>query len=220
MENFGVPGITFKLMKGPDVITKAMRQRQELTMIGGMLPEAMKPLLAKYMSETINDEMGKKLSADITANMPPNINLVAEQPDADPNAIHVLNQMKATMDQMMGELTKLKQENMDLTNQNQAMSLQLMNAKSQRDLDWRKFQVSEQNKMAVETAKLESEGIKLNNEAKADADKAMLEGEKLELERRKTVNDSIKSSIQAEKLQFDAKKAEMDVLEKGMPYEV
>lgn len=213
LENFGVPDITFKLMKGPDVITKAMRQRQELTMISGMLPETMKPLLAKYMAETINDDMGKKLAADITANMPPNINLVSNQPE-DPNAIHILNQMKQTLDQTMEQLSLSKQQNVELQNQINTLSLQLANAKGQQMIDLKKFEIEQNNKMLIEKAKLELQGAEIDQKANTEANKSFAEIEKLELERQKSADEAIKNGIQAEKLKFDAKKAEIDMFNK------
>ena len=213
LENFGVPDITFKLMKGPDVITKAMRQRQELTMISGMLPEVMKPLLAKYMAETINDDMGKKLAADITANMPPNINLVSNQPE-DPNAVHILNQMKQTLDQTMEQLSLTKQQNVELQNQINTLSLQLANTKTQQMLELKKFEIEQRNKMLIEKSKLELQGAEIDQKANAEANKSFAEMEKLELERQKSADEAVKNGIQAEKLRFDAKKAEIDMLNK------
>ena len=214
LENFGVPGADFKLLQGPDVITKNMKRRQELMMIANVLPENMKPLLAKYIASTIADDTGIALEKDITANLPVELKLVSESP-ADPNAVHVMNQMKATLDNTMQQLLQSKQQNQELQNQVQVLTMQLANTKTHELIDLKKFQISEANKLQIEQAKLRQQGIKLDADVQASNAKALNEAEKAELERQKLSNEVVKQGLEAEKLSLDAQKAQMDTLNGG-----
>jgi hypothetical protein len=216
LENFGAPGLTFKLMQGPDVITKNMKRRQELSMIATVLPDSMKPLLAKYMASTISDDLGRNLENDITANLPVDLKLVSQEP-ADPQAVHVLNQMKATMDKAMTELSASKQQNVELQNQINALTLQLANTKTHELVDLKKFQIAETNKMAIEQAKLEQQGVKIDADAQAATAKMANEAAKAEIERQKIAGDVVKTNLEAEKLMLDAKKTQMETLNGGFP---
>jgi len=181
----------FSLQNGPSVITQNAKKRQELSLLSGMLPDNMKPILAKYMADTMDDTMSKNLANDIIANMDPSLKIVSNT-DMDPNAVHVLNGMKQSMDMAMNELAKTKQENAELKKQVDMMNLQVMNLKGQQDLDWRKFEISELNKTRLEEAKLMAQGVQIDNKAKNDAEKNMLEGEKIALERDKAAAQAAK----------------------------
>jgi len=186
----------FSLQNGPDVITRNAKKRQELTMLNTLLPENMKPIVAKYMADTLDDTMAADLAKDIVANMDPNTKLVSDT-DMDPNAVHILNGMKNALDQTVQELSKSKQENLELKKQLDAMNLQILNMKGQQELDWKKFQISEQNKVRLEEAKVMAQGIQIDNKAKTDADKTMLEGERLALEADKIRKDAAAKALDA-----------------------
>ena len=192
----------FSLQNGPDVITRNAKKRQELNMLNTLMPENMKPIVAKYMADTLDDTMAADLAKDIVANMDPSTKLVSDT-DMDPNAVHIMNGMKNALDQTVEELSKSKQENLELKKQLDAMNLQILNMKSQQELDWKKFQISEQNRMRLEEAKVMAQGVQIDNKAKADADKNMLEGEKLALE--------------ADKIRKDAAAKALDTLNKEEP---
>ena len=217
LQNFGAPDAEFKLLQGPDVITKNMKRRQELMMVANVLPDNMKPLLAKYVASTIADDTGLALEKDITANLPVDLKLVSETPE-DPNAVHVMNQMKDTLNKTMEQLSQAKQQNQELINQVQMLTMQLANTKTHELIDLKKFQISESNRMQIEQAKLEQQGIKLDADVQASNAKAYNEAEKAELERQKLNNEVVKQGLEAEKLSLDAQKAQMDVLKEGNPY--
>jgi exonuclease VII large subunit len=140
-----------------------MKQRQELTALGTIMPDNMKPIIAKYFADTLKNDLGDDLSKNIVANLPPDVNFVADI--QDPAAIHQLNQMKAAMDETMDELMKKQSEVEDLRQQLTAAQMSMLNNREQRELDFAKFQVQEQDKMMLETAKLEQNGVKIDNDA-------------------------------------------------------
>lgn len=155
--------LRFTLENGPSVITRQMKQRQELTALGTIMPDNMKPIIAKYFADTLKNDLGDDLSKNIVANLPPDVNFIADI--QDPAAIHQLNQMKAAMDETMDELMKKQSEVEDLRQQLTAAQMSMLNNREQRELDFAKFQVQEQDKMMLETAKLEQNGVKIDNDA-------------------------------------------------------
>lgn len=155
--------LRFTLENGPSVITRQMKQRQELTALGTIMPDNMKPIIAKYFADTLKNDLGDDLSKNIVANLPQDVNFIADI--QDPAAIHQLNQMKAAMDETMDELMKKQSEVEDLRQQLTAAQMSMLNNREQRELDFAKFQVQEQDKMMLETAKLEQNGVKIDNDA-------------------------------------------------------
>ena len=155
--------LRFTLENGPYVITREMKQRQELTALSTIMPDEMKPIIAKYFADTLKNDLGEDLSKNIVANLPPNVNFVTE--DQDPAAIHVMNQMKMQLDETMAELELSKQEAAELKKQLDAAQLSMMNQREQRVIDFQKFQIAERDKVMLETAKLEQNGVKIDNDA-------------------------------------------------------
>lgn len=193
LAGFDGESIVFKLENGPDVITRNAKKRQELSLLLTMVPENLKPLIAIRMAETLDDTMAEGLAKDITANLDPSVKIVSEG-EEDPNAVHILNGMKASLDNAMDELSKAKQTAMELKQQNDMLQLQMMNMKSQQALDMQKFLIEQQNKMKIESAKLMSQGVKIDNDAKAQEAKAMNDAEKVDLEKQKLVNEAMKDT--------------------------
>lgn len=148
----------FTLENGPAVITRQMKARQEINALNAICPDNMKPVLAKYFADTLKDDIGEELSKNIVANLPPDIKMITEQ--QDPMAIHQLEQMKVTLDQTMQQLQEAQQQNEQLKNELNTAQMNLMENREARMLDWQKFQITEQNKMALETAKLQSSNAK------------------------------------------------------------
>ena len=172
--------VLFTLENGPSVITRQMKARQEINALSAICPDNMKPVLAKYFADTLKDDIGEDLSKNIVANLPVDIKLVAEH--EDPLAIHQLEQMKATLDQTMQQLQQAQQENAQLKNELNTAQMNLMENREARVLDWQKFQISEKNKMALESAKLQSSNAKAaadiehkQRELELDAEKEMAE---------------------------------------------
>lgn len=172
--------VLFTLENGPSVITRQMKARQEINALSAICPDNMKPVLAKYFADTLKDDIGEDLSKNIVANLPVDIKLVAEH--EDPLTIHQLEQMKATLDQTMQQLQQAQQENAQLKNELNTAQMNLMENREARVLDWQKFQISEKNKMALESAKLQSSNAKAaadiehkQRELELDAEKEMAE---------------------------------------------
>lgn len=155
--------LQFTLENGPSVITREMKARQELTAMSTIMPDEMKPIIAKYFADTLKNDLGEELSNNIVANLPPNIKFITE--NQDPAAVHTLNMMQAQLEQTMAELESSKQEAAELKKQLDATQLSVMNQREQRIIDFQKFQIAERDKVMLESAKLEQNGVKIDNDA-------------------------------------------------------
>lgn len=190
--------IDFHLENGPAVITRQLKARQELTALSTLTPDNMKPLIAKYFADTLQDDVGDELSKNIVANLPQDIKFFSDKDDVDPEAIHELNQMKAMMDQMMADLEQTKAENAQLAQQLKNAETNLLENEAARKLDMYKFQVSEANKMQVEAAKLELQGVKLQNEAEDNMAKNDINQQKVNIEEGKATIEALKAYEESE----------------------
>lgn len=150
--------LQFTLENGPAVITRQMKIRQELSALGTIMPENMQPIIAKYFADTLKTDIGDELSRNIIANLPPDVNFITEM--QDPTAIHQIKQLQAQFDEAMQNLEMTKQENEQLRTQLTMSQINIMNNREQRELDWNKFTVSEQDKMLLEGAKLDAQATK------------------------------------------------------------
>ena len=148
----GGADLKFTLENGPSVITREMKQRQELSALATIMPDEMKPIIAKYFADTLKNDLGEDLSRNIIANLPQGVNFIDD--DMDPAAVHQLNQMQATMEDTMTELEMKQKEVEDLKQQVMQLQLSMLDNREQRTQDWNKFVVSEQDKMTLETMKL------------------------------------------------------------------
>lgn len=175
----GGTDLKFTLENGPSIITRQMKQRQELTALATIMPDNMKPIIAKYFADTLKNDLGDELSRNIVANLPPDVNFVSET--QDPTAIHMMDQMKAAMDMNMEELTKIKQENDELRQQLFQAQVSMLDGREQREHDWQKFVVSEQDKMMLESAKVQNQAIKNEDEAVNDANNAILKQQEINI---------------------------------------
>lgn len=196
--------IDFHLENGPAVITRQLKARQELTALATLTPDNMKPLIAKYFADTLQDDVGDELSKNIVANLPQDIKFFSDKDDVDPEAIHELNQMKAMMDQMMADLEQTKAENAQLAQQLKNAETNLLENEAARKLDMYKFQVSEANKMQVEAAKLELQGVKLQNEAEDNMTKNDINQQKVNIEEGKATIEALKAYEESEDRLNDA----------------
>lgn len=184
----GGEDVRFTLENGPSVITRQMKQRQELTALGTIMPDTMKPIIAKYFADTLKNDLGDELSRNIVANLPQDVKFISD--NQDPAAIHELNQMKAAMEDTMNELDKMKAENEELKHQLNATQLSLMNNREQRELDFAKFQVTEQDKMNIEMAKLQQNGVKIDNEAMIKQQEIAIKEAESSMNRQEQANDA------------------------------
>lgn len=172
----GGSDLKFTLENGPQVITREMKKRQELNALATIMPDEMKPVIAKYFADTLKNELGDELSRNIVANLPAGVQIIDQV--QDPVAIHQLNQMQAQMEDTMSELQMAKQENEDLKKQLFQAQMSMLNGREQRIQDWQKFVIQEQDKMMLEGAKIDNQAVKTENEAvKADNDTALRQQE-------------------------------------------
>ena len=178
--------IKFSLQAGPDVITANMKRRQELQVIATLLPEQLKPILAKYYADTLSTDDAKALAKDIIANMDPTIKLVTNQ-DLDAYAIHEIKQMQMLANQAMDELESTKQENADLKRQIESLFTELANKREDRQLDWNKALLDQQNKQA----QLQLEAAKAEGKQNVDLQKLDLEGQRVAIEAQDRMEETI-----------------------------
>lgn len=148
----GGEDLKFTLENGPSVITREMKARQELTALATIMPDNMKPIIAKYFADSLKNDLGDELSRNIIANLPPDVQFITEQ--QDPAAVHMMNQMQAQMEQNMFALEQMKTENEQLKQELITARLSMIDRREDRQMDWQKFVVGEQDKMSLETAKL------------------------------------------------------------------
>lgn len=185
--------VRFSLQAGPDVITANMKRRQELQVIGGMLPPEYQPIIAKYYADTLSTDDAKMLSKDIVANMDPKIKLVSNQ-DLDAYAIHEIRQMKAIADQAMDELERKNAEVEQLRQQVNSLFQELANKREERALDFQKFQIEQNNQVALDTAKLELEAGKAGMKNQVDTGKLELEQQKVAMEAQDRLDETIEKN--------------------------
>jgi bacterioferritin (cytochrome b1) len=168
--------LKFTLENGPNVITREMKIRQELSALATIMPDTMKPLIAKYFADSLKNDLGDELSRNIIANLPPDVNFVTEA--QDPTAIHLMKQMQAQTEATLDEMEKLKAENEQLRQQLNTTQLAMLDNREARILDFNKFQISEANKVAIEEAKLGLDSVKAQADISQQNDKLTLEAEK------------------------------------------
>lgn len=165
----------FELENGPDLITRNMRKQRELAALLPLIPEEMKGLVAKYYADTMESSFADSLADNIVANLPPTLKLIADKGETDPYAIHQMQQYQAQVDEAMAQLEAVNNENAELKKQLEQMNQSLMSQREKMLQDWKKFVISEQDRVNLETAKLEQAG-------QIDASKIALENDKLKLE--------------------------------------
>ena len=193
----GGQDLQFTLENGPSVITRQMKARQELTALATVCPDELKPIIAKFFADTLEDDVGKDLSRNILANLPRDIVYLSDD-ELDPGAIHQLEAMKATLDETMMQLDEQINYNGELQKELDNAQIQLMENREQRVLDWQKFQIQETNKMALETAKLEQQGevdgVKLQLESAKLMEQAANDNRKAENETDKILTEKLKAA--------------------------
>lgn len=178
----GGQDMRFTLENGPSVITRQLKARQELTALGSVCPEEMKGILAVYFARTLEDDVGEAMTRNLIANLPREVTFLDDKSELDPTSLHQLEQMKQTLDETMLQLDQTVAQNQDLQKQLDAAQLSLMENREQRILDWNRFQVEEQDKMALELAKLQQSGEVDGAKIQLDAAKLMQTAEKEQID--------------------------------------
>lgn len=180
--------LRFTLENGPQIITRQMKQRQELNALATIMPDEMKPIIAKYFADTLKNDLGEDLSRNIVANLPVGVKFISEM--QDPAAVHQLNQMQAAMEDTMFELQKKQAEVEELRQQLNATQLSMLNNREQRELDFQKFQISEQDKMLLETAKLEQQGVKIDSDTVMKQQEINIKAAETEIKQAQAASDA------------------------------
>ena len=178
--------IKFSLQAGPDVITTNMKRRQELQVMSSILPETMKPILAKYYADTFTTDDARKLSKDIVANMDPSLKLMSDT-ELDEYAVHEIRQMKMVADQAMEQLEKVNAENADLKRQVDSLFAELANKREDRQLEWNKALLDQQNKQA----QLQLDAAKAEGKQNVDLQKLDLEGQRVAIDAQNAMERTI-----------------------------
>lgn len=186
--------LKFTLENGPSIITRQMKQRQELTALATIMPDNMKPIIAKYFADTLKNDLGDDLSRNIVANLPPDVNFVTG--NQDPAAIHMLNQMKATIDMSMEELQNMKAENEDLKKQLFEAQMSMLNGREQREQEWQKFLIQEQDKMMLESAKVNQTEEKNTNDALLKQQEINIKAAESEMAQQEAVTDGYVAGVE------------------------
>lgn len=191
----GGQDLRFTLENGPSVITRQMKARQELQALATICPDELKPIIAKFFADTLEDDVGKDLGRNILANLPKD--LVYLQDDSmDPGAVHQLEMMKATLEECMAQLDEQIEANGELQKELDTAQITMLENREQRVMDWERFKIQENNRMALETAKLEQNGVELNANIQLESEKLMMEAEN---NQRKAQNETDKVMLEAQK---------------------
>lgn len=179
----GAPGnIAIKLVNGPSVITRNARRRQEISLMATMMDEKTKPILAKYYADSLDDELGKRISGDIVANLDPSVKLT--DVTQDPAAIHQLKQMQQLTDSVMKELETSKQTIEGLTKENETLNISLLDNREARQLDMQKTIMQNETETNIKLAELALKDKEIANDFQ-------IKQQNLRLDAQKEINNSI-----------------------------
>ena len=128
------------------------------------------------------------MSRNIIANLPPDVQFVTEA--QDPAAIHMMNQMKNQMDETMFALEQKNAECEQLRQQLNAAQLSMIDNREQRQQEWQKFIVSEQDKVAIESAKLGLQADKNNDDTLIKGAELQIKAAESEMDRQESESDA------------------------------
>lgn len=162
---------TFKLINGPQIITRMMKRRQELLALSSIVDDKTRTILAKHVAETFDADLKEPLVADIVANSQDVMFLSDSNQSEDPQAVSVLNKMNAVLEETQSELEQQIAANVELKKELDAAQLQLLNAKEQHIIEVQKHfdDMELQNrKLDIEEAKVHIDASKANAELEND----------------------------------------------------
>lgn len=194
---------TFKLINGPQIITRMMKRRQELLALSSIVDEKTRTILAKHVAETFDADIKEPLVADIVANSQDVMFLSDSTQGEDPQAVSVLNKMNAVLDETQSELEQQIAANVELKKELDAAQLQLLNAKEQHIIEVQKHF----DDMALQNRKLDIEEAKTQIDAsKANAE---LENDVIETEARQNIE-----YVKLQKELADLEKKKLEIMSK------
>lgn len=154
-----------KVVNGPEVITRNSRRRIELGTMATMVPDNLKPVIAKYYADTMDDSFGQEISDNIVANLDPSVKLVEK--NQDPEVLHMQEQAKQMIEQQQEIIKQLQQQNQELQAENQTLNLSIMDNREARSVDLAKALMENERQAAKDRAEiaLKSADIALQYEA-------------------------------------------------------
>lgn len=188
---------TFKLINGPQIITRMMKRRQELLALSSIVDDRTRTIVAKHVAETFDADIKEPLVADIVANSQDVMFLSDSTQGEDPQAVSVLNKMNALVEETQAELEQQIAANVELKKELDAAQIQLLNAKEQHIIEVQKHfdNMELQNrKLDLEEAKTQIDASKANaelqndvieTEAKQNIEYVKLQKELADLEKKK-----------------------------------
>ena len=182
LHGFEKGSVIVKQVNGPNTVTRNAKRRSDLLQLATMVPDNMKPVVAKYYAESLDDTIGTEIADNITANLPAEFKLVGES--EDPVALHALQQAKQMIDQQQQSIMELTQQNQQLTKENETLSMSLIDNREARQLDMMKTMLAHEKDVAFKKAELELQSAEA-------AAKLELDSAKMELEAQKMVADQI-----------------------------
>lgn len=180
----------FKLINGPQVVTKLMKRRQELLAVSSLVDETSRKIIAKQYIETLDDELKQPLLADIIANSP-EITFVSDSNQGeDPRAVAALTNMNNVLEQTQNELEQQMIANAELKKEIDNLTLQLMNQKQQQLIDLQKHNdemIIKQQELNLKAAEsnVNIQTKTMDNEYKAAIENTKLQKEIVDLEKKK-----------------------------------
>lgn len=172
---------TFKLINGPQVITKMMKRRQELLAISSLVDEKTKKIIAKSYIDTLDAEIKEPLNADIIANSPEIQFISDSSADEDPRAIATLQRMNAVLNETQDQLEQITMRCGQLEQENKQLQLQLLNQKQDQILQMNKMNMDYDIKMK-EIAMKEAETV-TNIQTKQDSEQTKLATEEIKYQK-------------------------------------
>lgn len=184
MNSRDIPFIV-KQVNGPSVITRNSKRRMDLMSLSAMVPDNIKPLIAHYYADSLDDTVGKDVSGDILANLDPNVKLVRES--EDPVALHQLEQAKAMINQLTDELQKAQMSMAQLQKENETLNISMLDNREARQLDLAKTIMQQEHDAAIKKAELAIKSQEVANDFE-------IESGKIRNEAAKIYNDAVNES--------------------------
>lgn len=200
---------TFKLVNGPEVITKLQKRRQQLLAISQLVDDKTKKILAKAYISTLDDDVKSEVLPDIIANSEDIVWVSDAEHEQDPYAVNTLNQMNAVLDETQNALEQSLAANAELKKEIDALNMQLMNQKEQilKEMVFHNDDMRlKEQQMQIDAAQAGVDIEAKQNQANVNMTKEMisLEKEKLKLatEEQKSANAMLENELDMSK-EFD-----------------
>jgi hypothetical protein len=194
---------TFKLVNGPEIITKLQKRRQQLLAISQLVDDKTKKILAKAYISTLDDDVKSEVLPDIIANSEDIIWVSDAEHEQDPYAVNTLNQMNAVLDETQNALEQSLADNAELKKEIDSLNMQLMNQKEQILKDV----VFHNDEMRLKEAQLQLDAAEKNVEIDAKQGEANVNMTKemisLEKEKIKLANEQQKAINKEMEREFD-----------------